>query len=191
MFPLCDNRVKQFSAVKLRGYVRANGEYKNPFDGKSFEQAAIDYRIRSKERKARQAERKKRREENVLAKLRRQKEKEMKKTEKRKKEAVRKRRQRKKTKEILKQKNTNPILRRKAGQSVKRKRPQKENQSMNLKSCEQEDEVDRNQNAIAKDGKKMSRVQIEGNPNLVRKKRRNYAKENFEDRRVVAESFYD
>ena len=97
VFPLCDNRVKQFSAVKLRGYVRANGEYKNPFDGKSFEQATIEYRTRSKERKSRQAERKKRREENVLKKLRRQKEKE-KKSEKRKKEALRKRRQRKKAK---------------------------------------------------------------------------------------------
>ena len=91
VFPLCDDRVKQFRAVKLRGYVEANGEYKNPFADKPFEQATIEYRKRNKERKARQAERKRRREESILEKLENEKKKNLKKAEKRKKDAARKR----------------------------------------------------------------------------------------------------
>ena len=111
----------------------------------------------------------------------------MKKAEKRKKDAVRKRKSRKKRK-ILKMKNPNTSVdRKKGGRPGKRERLFEKKGLVRRKNLGMEgvpQKKRRNQAQIIK-------PLIAVNPYDQPAKRRNYAKENFDDRRVVAESFFD
>ena len=63
VFNLNDDRVKQFSRCRFRGYVNDDGTPKNPFTDLSFEKAFKGYQKRNYNRKKAQLERKKKRQE--------------------------------------------------------------------------------------------------------------------------------
>ena len=193
VFPLCDDRIAQFAKVKLRGYTKIVGVetvYKNPFEDKSFDQCFIDYKKRTADRKKRQAARKKRKEENIAEKIRKRKERELKKKERQKKEAQKKKRQRARKKAEEEKKN-----------KLIAQGRRKENQRNKIAKREKK------RNSAVPSSKKRKRVPVPLAPakNLkvrkvalankeepdLRKKKRNIGKENFEDRRIIAEKFFD
>ena len=72
LFPLKADRSSQFDGVKLRGFVDDDGNPKNPFAGKKFEDALIEYHDRQKARKKDQKDRKKKRAANLRKQIEKQ-----------------------------------------------------------------------------------------------------------------------
>ena len=63
VFRLNDDRVKQFSQCRFRGYLNEDKTPKNPFTDVSFEEAVKEYTKRNYNRKKTQIARKKKKEE--------------------------------------------------------------------------------------------------------------------------------
>ena len=200
MFTLKVDRSSQFDGVNLRGFVDEYGKPKNRFATTTFGTDFKEYKARQKARKKDQKDRQKKRAANLQKQLERASRKKARKEKKKTKARKRKRKERnkKKPKREMKIEIAEIFLIKKEGEANEKKQEHLSRKIVPKREVKKEISEpflnrtgDINDEFVEEEKENIppnSSVDnsIKENNNVVR----NYSKEAFDDRRVVAESFF-